>query len=487
MSNKTLTDIVGGRPLVSCPAVYSNDTATVSTLGLAFTWTPNDEAIFNNPAITITFIVQAALALIFAFTIAIRWNRLKLFGRVIKSPYLSNHLWLLLFTVWCCESVVNATRYLLNLPYSLSRSSGSQDEDSSIYYQNIDTGLLIGSVVLHALSLLFICLSLSWERKHRIGVLPAAKDFLFRSVRRDSYSTAESAQGREEDEDDNDGSSTSLLSPEPRNSSDQILPANIQSRSSRRKSSCHWLCMEKHRRRYIFSFERLSLLVFFLNLGALYLNITPLPAKEWFFWIYIGSFGLFQLLIILLAARVLFSPTSPPSSSTARILSLSGTSHPPVSRREGPTRLSKAYLFLAVLFGVSFILPHNLMSRILYAIAGQKLPTNVGIELYDDLLTTSSVLVMPTLHKSDVIECIPFLFDGHVSYLDLIQWVGTLSMIFLILFVKEEYCRVKERCVWVTVTQVQDTFGFGQASSYNTISPQNRFAVPPPSQHNQYQ
>jgi hypothetical protein len=166
----------------------------------------------------------------------------------------------------------------------------------------------------------------------------------------------------------------------------------------------------------------------------------------------------------VLVTLILFSPTSPSTSSTARILSLSATDDNRRREREGPSVMAKLYLILATLFSIVYTLPNNLTSYFLYVFAGLEQPP-FGPTRND----TITVFPLSSTRLTDFFNvsaprrngCLNF-FDDYVSVQDLMYWCGFVGLIFWALFVRAEFCRVKERCVWITVTRVQDTFGFGR-------------------------
>lgn len=49
----------------------------------------------------------------------------------------------------------------------------------------------------------------------------------------------------------------------------------------------------------------------------------------------------------------------------------------------------------------------------------------------------------------------PFYFG---SWVDFLQWVKIISLGFYFFFVRSEYKRNMEECIWTTVSQIQDTF-----------------------------
>eukprot|EP01132_Coremiostelium_polycephalum_P006252 gene6252-7785_t len=87
---------------------------------------------------------------------------------------------------------------------------------------------------------------------------------------------------------------------------------------------------------------------------------------------------------------------------------------------EGPTKRSRAFLLLAAIFNLSNYLP--------LFIWAQYLPG--GCPMYI------------------------------MSYVDLIQIFDFASLLFFFLFLRSEYVRNVEECIWTAVSQIQDTFDF---------------------------
>jgi len=88
---------------------------------------------------------------------------------------------------------------------------------------------------------------------------------------------------------------------------------------------------------------------------------------------------------------------------------------------EGPTRQSKVYLFLAAILHLSSDLPTFFWAQVLPA------------------------------------GCI---IAESISYIDILTIVNYLALILFFLFLRSEYLRNMEECIWTTVSQIQDTFDF---------------------------
>jgi len=88
---------------------------------------------------------------------------------------------------------------------------------------------------------------------------------------------------------------------------------------------------------------------------------------------------------------------------------------------EGPTRQSKVYLFLGAVLHLSSDLP---------------------IFFWDQILPGQCIIL------------------NSISYIDILTIVNFLALIFFFLFLRSEYLRNMEECIWTTVSQIQDTFDF---------------------------
>jgi len=88
---------------------------------------------------------------------------------------------------------------------------------------------------------------------------------------------------------------------------------------------------------------------------------------------------------------------------------------------EGPTRQSKVYLFLAATLHLTSDLP---------------------IFFWDQILPAGCIIV------------------NSISYIDILTIVNFLALILFFLFLRSEYLRNMEECIWTTVSQIQDTFDF---------------------------
>ncbi|KAN0040160.1 hypothetical protein ACTA71_012050 [Dictyostelium dimigraforme] len=88
--------------------------------------------------------------------------------------------------------------------------------------------------------------------------------------------------------------------------------------------------------------------------------------------------------------------------------------------REGPTKKSRAFIILGAIFNLSNYLPLFVWAK--YLPGG----------------------------------CPMYIF----SYVDLIQLFDFASLLFFFLFLRSEYVRNQEECIWTAVSQIQDTFDF---------------------------
>ena len=99
------------------------------------------------------------------------------------------------------------------------------------------------------------------------------------------------------------------------------------------------------------------------------------------------------------------------------------------THKDGPTPKSKVYLAIGAFFNLPNDLPLNVWAQV---IPGMPL---VATHLLDDCL-------------------------GWFSAVDLMHFSYFVSLIFFFLFLRSEYHRNMEECIWTTVSQIQDTFDF---------------------------
>lgn len=170
--------------------------------------------------------------------------------------------------------------------------------------------------------------------------------------------------------------------------------------------------------------------------------------------------------------RILITKTSPSPSSTARIVALSSgnaTIQEAYGSKQGPTRWAKFFLFMGILLCGAFVFPPNIWSRFMHSLGTvHNHDENDGSgkwkgtpSIWDlNQVERTHPIHIPFGSRQIATSCIQPIFQGYVSFLDIIQWCGVVGLVFLIFFIRQEFMRCKERVVWATVSQVQDTFGF---------------------------
>ena len=143
-----------------------------------------------------------------------------------------------------------------------------------------------------------------------------------------------------------------------------------------------------------------------------------------------ASFSLLCLPILVFGTQVVFfSPTSTSQPSRSELLS----AH---YGKEGPRLFSKISLSIALFLMISSnFLPLNIISRLFHD----------NFEQYGKCLDIAGMQLF--------------------SVVDLMNLGNLIAMVFTFMFVTTEFSRVKERCVWYTVRQVTDTFGFYSSSA----------------------
>lgn len=145
--------------------------------------------------------------------------------------------------------------------------------------------------------------------------------------------------------------------------------------------------------------EILFFAIFVVNLVFLYVSITNTQHQSLFILVFVGTYVAGRIPILILSFIIVAHRNG----------------------NEGPTRQSKVYLFFAAVFHVSSDLP---------------------IFFWNQILPTG---------------CIIF---NAMSYIDLLTIANYIALIFFFLFLRSEYLRNMEECIWTTVSQIQDTFDF---------------------------
>lgn len=418
-SQWNITDLAGGMPMPSCNG---------SLLGI------------HSPSLSITACVAALLALGFGIT-SCRYNRIRLFGRTIRSTYISNHLWVYFFLVVAAEMTLQTVRYALNTPNYIYqplpeiKSPSLDNLKDSVYWkdvlavQRVDSGMLTAQLTLRVVSLFLLALALLWQCRYRSGNVPMKDSFMPRYRRFQRVV-------------DEDSESASLISPSESVESVQECTSSRNIPIARDQTSTS-------------VYEVFIFVLFIITLISLYFNLTYIPGTDpasWFYGFVILTL-VWQVVIIILSIAVLSSPTSPSSSSTEYILSLSAGENQP----EGPSYATKTYLLIGMLLHTIYsFIPLNLYSRFFFALS-----INNTIEYAKGFMRPDLINDYPN-HKSgiDLLKCFPLFNTPWFTVMDIVQFTGVLSLVFIFLFVRYEFMRVKERCIWFTVRRVTGTFGF---------------------------
>lgn len=353
--------------------------------------------------------------------------------------------------------MMDGTRYLLEMPYHTHER-----------LKNMDAALLLVSTVLKGLSLLFLALALRWEKTYRTGVVPLFSKRDRRKRRNDRlrlYFDDQDLHDDEEDEEEIDSVTQSLLSPAidaeqggrlPSSASvatmsaDPIRPRNLlldQHLTTRRRN-------RQGEETAYSGIERLSIFLFLMSLATLYLDITPLPHHDILYFVYLLSFCLLYVPILIMSVLVIWSPSAPSAYSTSRIIRLSSIRQ--VMTPEGPTLTAKVYLGAAFVFGLLWsLMPPSMALSLLLPDSPIYLPYPATDEEQSQLLLNSALFE----------NCLPTAFWGATSLMDWLHFAHIISLVFWFMFVRLEFSRVKERCIVETVSRVRDTFGLAPAIS----------------------
>lgn len=144
--------------------------------------------------------------------------------------------------------------------------------------------------------------------------------------------------------------------------------------------------------------EVMFFILFAVSLVLFFLAIF-FQGKEVFVLVFVGSYGAQRLPVFVLSLIIVAHRNG----------------------NEGPTRQSKIYLFFAALFHLTNELPVFFWAQILPG------------------------------------TCIIW---GGISWIDLLIIFNYVSLVLFFLFLRTEYLRNMEECIWTTVSQIQDTFDF---------------------------
>lgn len=146
--------------------------------------------------------------------------------------------------------------------------------------------------------------------------------------------------------------------------------------------------------------DPLEIIFFFLFAATLVLYYVALLKKEQLFTlIFVGCYALQRIPIFILSMVIVAHRNG----------------------NEGPTRQSKVYLFFACVFHLVNELP---------------------VFFFAQLLPGGCIIA------------------ESLSWIDIIIIINFISLVLFFLFLRTEYLRNMEECIWTTVSQIQDTFDF---------------------------
>lgn len=155
----------------------------------------------------------------------------------------------------------------------------------------------------------------------------------------------------------------------------------------------------------LFSLETLFFALFILHLVFLYLNITSEAGDDIFYWLYIGAYILQRLPILILTLFIVLS----------------------AALTDGPSRTARMCLLLASILFLCVIAPPSILT--------------------DWFIRTDC--------EGYCSQACPFYIGSWVDFLQLLQ---LFSLLFYMGFIRFEYKRNMEECIWTTVSQIQDSF-----------------------------
>lgn len=142
--------------------------------------------------------------------------------------------------------------------------------------------------------------------------------------------------------------------------------------------------------------------LFFVYLVFLYLNVTSPPNRDAFYWVFLAACIAQKVPIIILTGVICANEDTV----------------------EGTTLPSKIALVLGTLTTLALFVPPSLITEWMVAANVKACPLNFA------------------------------------SWVDLLQWIYISSLGFYFYFLKSEYSRNVEECIWTTVSEIQDSFDF---------------------------
>jgi len=161
----------------------------------------------------------------------------------------------------------------------------------------------------------------------------------------------------------------------------------------------------------LLSVESVFFILFVVNLVFLYLNITNFDTeKDAFYWLYVTGYMLQRVPVIILTFFVMFSYTN----------------------SDGPSVWARNFLFLGTFFYMGLVAPPSILTEWFFL---------------EECLDGTC--------QQD--ELCPFYIG---SWIDFLQWLQLASYALFMMFIRSEYVRNMEECIWTTVTQIQDTFDY---------------------------
>jgi len=358
---------------------------------------PSDsiESKITHPSTSFIFALTSLACLIFASTIAIKYNFVMVFNKKIRTENISNNLWIIYYSALCLRSIFETLRYSLYNNDSRKDLSGSYEVLESIFF--------LGTLLLHGIAVFCLCLSLNHQRK-------------FRTVH------AVGNGGKPNPQNNKGGASATKDDQESNGAGDQrpefVLRPNekdpLIAKYSWVKKNCSGM-------------ELIFIILLIIYFTFLYLEVSN-PEEKKFEVMFICAFAVQRAPVFVLVILIIYAGLGPPvdnvgnGNANEKLLNSETEPAPPNSADSafGPSRRSKIYLFIATILNVAGDLPLPIWSKILPG------------------------------------GCVFYIGN----WADFINSIYFFSLVFFFLFVRSEYLRNLEECIWNTVSQIQDTFDF---------------------------
>ncbi|KAI8898766.1 hypothetical protein BC833DRAFT_620033 [Globomyces pollinis-pini] len=495
------SDILGGIPLPSCP--YPR-----STFLNQF-----------NPSVSFTYASSSIVLFLFGIVTLVHYNKVRIFNRRIKHPSVRNTEYACFYLFLAISFMIDAVRYMHDLPHQ-QPTKNHPNNDKWIVGPNImDAWLLLASWLFRSLSLMFLTLALNQQRMYRSTVAatpaehrnsslylppnnqpsisdhapllnhrpqsyPGTRPHLF-PINRWSHDETSHSDALEEterfDPPSDEGTPTS-----------DRLPASIFDASK----YSEFLTTVNN----IFCWEFCVILVWILKLlltlfsidsyrlsdpvadpkSSLYSLNGNLPTIDFMpnqptnnIHLLQDTWSIFPLISSIIQIIPLLVLTFEIVTTPALPLETVVNTHSRRTRNRvyGPSKTLKCLLLVSIVASLVYWLEISIVARILNVISPQP-PSSATCIVPPWWWVERNNFTMVPINIQEYQKPVKIITHGIDSFMksntelgwasrmDGIQWIGSLSLIGIFFFMRQEYTRNQEDWIWVTVSEVQNTFDF---------------------------